>query len=105
MLEILLLVYLCKEVGKILRNKGRSPGWFQFLMVVLWLGGEFLGAMVAVILGVSGGGGVYIGALIGAAGGAVLAFVIAKSAAPASAMQPPAFEVIQGARSPGTGEL
>ena len=105
MLEILLLVYLCKQVGKILRDKGRSAGWFQFLMVVLWLGGEFVGAMVAVALGVGEAGGVYLGALLGAAGGAVLGFVIAKSVAPASAKQPPAFEVIQRVRAPAPGEL
>ena len=105
MLEILLLVYLCKQIGKILRDKGRSAGWFQFLLVVLWLGGEFFGAMVAVVLGVDGSGGVYLAALLGAAGGAVLAFVIAKSVAPASAKEPPAFEVVQSVRSAGPPEF
>ena len=101
MLEILFLVYLCKQIGKILRDKGRSPGWFQFLLVVLWLGGEFFGAVVASVLGVGEAGGVYLGALLGAAGGAVLGFVIAKSVAPASALQPPAFEVLQRGRPAG----
>ena|SRR5829696_8577483 len=105
MLEILLLVYLCKQIGKILRDKGRSPGWFQFLLVILWLGGEFFGAVVASLLGVDQGGGIYLGALLGAAGGAVIGFVIAKSVAPAAAMHRPAFEVLQPGRQPGPPEF
>ena len=105
MLEILLLVYLCKELGKILRAKGRSAGWFQFLLVVLWFGGEVFGAVVAVILGIDGGGAIYLAALLGAAGGAVLGFVIAKSVAPAAPAGPMGFEVVGPARAPESSEL
>ena len=105
MLEILLLIYLCRELGKILRAKGRSAGWFQFLLVILWFGGEFFGAVAAVIIGFEDGPAIYLGALLGAAGGAVLGFVIAKSVAPALPQGPPGFEVVGSVRRPEPSEL
>jgi hypothetical protein len=94
MLEILLLIYLCKHVGRKLRDKGRSPGMYQFLLVALWFGGEIFGAIVAVaVLGLEGAGG-YLGALVGAPGGATIAFVIANSLPPAAPAGPPGFAVV-----------
>ena len=47
MLEIILLIYLCKSIGAIVRSKGRKPLVFQILLVMLWIGGEFFGGVVA----------------------------------------------------------
>lgn len=105
MLEVLLLIYLCKELGKILRAKGRSAGWFQFLLVILWFGGELFGAVAAAIIGFDSGAAIYLGALLGAAGGAVLGFVIAKSVAPARPDGLPGFDVVAPARRPEPSEL
>ncbi|MEQ8788217.1 MAG: hypothetical protein RIC55_18050 [Pirellulaceae bacterium] len=43
MLEILLIVGLCKGMGNLMRGKGRSPLLMQILVVVSWFGGEFCG--------------------------------------------------------------
>jgi hypothetical protein len=78
MLEILLLISMCKSIGRIVREKGRSATPFQVMLVVLWLVGEFVGAVVgAIVLG--GGMAIYLFALMGAAAGAIVTFVIAKN--------------------------
>ena len=104
-MEILLLIYLCRRLGAILRAKGRSPGWYQFLMVLLWFGGEIFGAVVTVAVLRMDGGPAYLGALVGAAGAAVLAFVIANSLAPTTPEGPQGFAVVQTARTPDRSEL
>jgi hypothetical protein len=47
MLEILLVIGLCKKIGGILERKGRHSGWYKFFVVVGWFGGEFAGGVVA----------------------------------------------------------
>ena len=82
MLEIFLLIALTKRIGKILEEKGRKSGWFKFLTVVLWFGGEFIGGITgAIIAEISGVNEliIYLVALLGAAVGAGVAFIIAKS--------------------------
>src|SRR5687768_14002054 len=84
MLEILLLIYLCKKVGEIVRDKGRSgAGWFQFLMVGMWFGGEAVGFVAGAVMTGDADGGAYAMGLLGAAAGATATFVIVKSLAPA----------------------
>src|SRR4051812_37574450 len=101
MLEILLLVYLCKRLGVMLRGKGRSPGWWQFLLVVCWFGGELVGALTMVFIVAEPGTGfdatAYLGALLGAAGGTTFVFVLANHLAPANGYQRhvSAFPVVQ----------
>lgn len=87
MLEILALIAMGKRIGSKMRDKGRSAGWHQFLLVVLWFGGELVGAVFGV-LATHGRGGVevYVFALIGAAIGAGVTFLIVNSAAPNSAL-------------------
>jgi len=100
-LEILLLIALTRKIGDIIEQKGRKSGWFKLLTVVLWIGGEVIGAVTAgvtaglmeVDLGVVMG---YLFALIGASLGALAAFVIAKNVSPletefASPPPPPTF--------------
>ncbi|EMI57508.1 hypothetical protein [Rhodopirellula sallentina] len=84
MLEIFLVIGLCKTIGKLLRGKGRKPFWMQVLLVVSWIVGEFAGGIVAAIVHVIRYGenapmgiGVYVFAILGAALGAGFTFLIA----------------------------
>lgn len=79
MLEILALIWLGKRIGAIVRDKGRKAGGYQFLLVVMWFGGEIVGAIIGAIL--TGGDGLapYIFALFGAAAGAGITFWIVNS--------------------------
>ena len=45
MLEILLLIFLCRRMGSLLRAKGWKPLFMQILVVLSWFGAMFLGAM------------------------------------------------------------
>ena len=78
MLEILLLVFLAKKIGKIAEEKGRRPGRFKTLLVALWFAGEILGFIIVILL--SGTTLMaYLFALFCGAIGAVVSFEIAKS--------------------------
>jgi zinc transporter ZupT len=93
MIEILLLIALTRRVGHILKDKGRKSGWYKLLTVVLWFGGEIVGAIIGVVIAQVTGAGqalVYLVALIGAGAGAAVAFMLAKSVPPAATYgQPP----------------
>jgi hypothetical protein len=105
MLEILLLVYLCRKVGEMMRAKGRSAGWMQVLLVVGWFAGEFMGAVLGVVLAGLDGAPMYLGALLGAAAGATAVFVVAKSLAPAYQGGPPGFAVVRTPAAADPSEL
>ncbi|HEX6624499.1 MAG TPA: hypothetical protein VF064_12370 [Pyrinomonadaceae bacterium] len=93
MLEVIVLIFLTRRVGEIVEEKGRRSGWYKALAVVLWIGGEAIGALVG--LAVSGhfdSGKVLMRifcVLLGVAAGAALAFVIAKSLSPVAAYNTP----------------
>jgi len=81
MLEILVLFALTGKIGRICESKGRKSGGFKALTVLLWFGGEIVGA----VIGYSTGGegiGVYLFALIGAAIGAGISVLIAVNLEP-----------------------
>jgi len=85
MLEIILLVYLCGRIGRIVEPKGHRSGWYKFFLVISWFGGEFAGGLfAALILALLAGdnepslGMVYLFALGGAIVGVVIVFQIAK---------------------------
>ncbi len=90
MLEIIILIALCKRLGTIVREKGYRAGGYQFMLVAFWFGGEIAGAIFGVVLAHATHpeleeaplGMVYIPALLGAVLGAVTAFIIAKSLHP-----------------------
>jgi hypothetical protein len=90
MLEIFLIWVCARKIGKIVADKGRSKIGYQLMLVGLWIGGEFIGAIVGAILHANAGGpgvrGVpcmaYVCALIGAAVGAGIAFAIANGLSP-----------------------
>jgi hypothetical protein len=89
MLEILMLVFLTRKVGEIVGAKGRKAGWYKFMTVLLWFGGEVVGAIIgALIVGVSGGpqGFIYLFALVGAVVGAIASYVIAKAVPPVAVL-------------------
>lgn len=86
MLEIILVYFLCKGLGSMLRAKGRKPLGLQILLVVCWLGGEFAGGMVAGVIQVIRNPGqqevqvditIYLFALGGAALGTGFVYFIA----------------------------
>ena len=47
MLEIISLIYMSGRIGKIVEAKGRKSGWYKVMLIVFWLGGEGLGAVLA----------------------------------------------------------
>ena len=50
MLEIILVIGLCKNLGARVRAKGRTAWPFQTMLVLFWFGGEFVGGIVAGIM-------------------------------------------------------
>jgi len=81
MLEILALIYLTRKNGAIAEKKGQKPGRYKFLTVLLWFGGEILGAILGAIVdgGGDGMGAVYLFALVGAVVGAGLSRLIVNN--------------------------
>ena len=84
MLEIILVIVLCKALGNLLRAKGRKPFWLQVMLVFSWIAGEFAAGVVAGIVHVIRYGedapmgfGIYLFAIVGAALGAGFTFFIA----------------------------
>src|SRR5205085_621685 len=79
----LLLIYLCKQIGEMVRaRKRKGAGWYQALLVALWIIGEVVGIFCGMV--VTGRGiGAYLFALMGAAAGATAVFVIVHSLTPA----------------------
>ncbi len=84
MLEILLLVGLCKWMGSLMHEKGRNPLALQIFTVVGWIGGEISGAIVGGIVHAIQnpdveeiGLGVYVFALVGAVVGVGIPFFVA----------------------------
>lgn len=86
MLEILALYFLCKEMGRILRKKGRKPLFMQIMVIVCWWGAMFVAAVAYGVFVASKDGPeaaedlgvmVYVVALLGAAIGQLALFGIA----------------------------
>ena len=50
MLEIILLVSLCRKIGNRSREKGLPAGKYKFFVVVAWFGGEIAGAVFAAVM-------------------------------------------------------
>lgn len=89
MLEILALVGLCRYVGRVVREKGRTAVGWQVLLVALWFFGEFAGGLIGAIVTYDPGNPeavnpvAYVFALVGAAAGAAIGTGIAKLLPPA----------------------
>ena len=50
MLEIFLLIFLCRKMGEIMRGKARNPIGLQILTVCGWFGGEIFGAIAWTVI-------------------------------------------------------
>jgi hypothetical protein len=50
MIEIIVLYFLCKEIGKIAVSKGLSSGKWKFNLVMAWIAGEVIGIIIGFIL-------------------------------------------------------
>ena len=79
MLEILLLVFLCTKIGKVVKAKGYPKLGFQIGLAVLWFGSEFVAGFLFGMLNPNGEAGLALyGIALGAAAlSAVLMFIIA----------------------------
>lgn len=85
MLEIIALIWLTRRIGEIVKEKHRKSGWYKFMTVALWFGCEIAGAIVGgIIVGLTGSPDalIYVIALAGAAAGAGIAYLIARSVPP-----------------------
>jgi len=91
MLEILILWALTKRIGSIVEQKGHKSGSYKVLTVVLWFGGEIIGAIVGVMMAGADESAqclIYIVALGGAAVGAGISYLIADNLAPVRPTSP-----------------
>lgn len=79
MLEIIAMVTLGKSISAIVSDKGLKPFKYVLIMIVLWIGLEFIGAIVGVIV-VGEGLMSYPFALVGAILGGYISYEIAKNA-------------------------
>ena len=50
MLEIILLVVLCRRIGLKALNKGQEKGRWQLFTVLAWIGFEVIGLMISLAL-------------------------------------------------------
>jgi len=50
MLEIIALIFLTREIGKIAADKGLKPGTWKIYTVLAWIAGEFIGAIIGVLI-------------------------------------------------------
>lgn len=78
MLEILFLVWFCKKLASIAREKNRPGGWGA-VGAIGWIGGEIGGAVLGASGGHAEGMDLYGYALMGAVVGAVTAWLIVRS--------------------------
>src|SRR5947209_7543491 len=80
MLELILIYAIAKNIAKKCKEKGRIAAGWVILFIVSWVGGEFTGGIVGVLLnGGELGPAAYLCALLGAASGAIISFVIVNN--------------------------
>lgn len=102
MLEILLIIAISKKISAMMTQKGRSPTGYVVIFVFLWFGGEILGGILGAIASIlidpramDGDQfmcGAYIFALIGAAIGGTIGYLIANSASDLSQPSVPDYD-------------
>lgn len=81
MIELLAIIMLGKTISSVVREKGLKPIKYVLIMLVLWIGLEFIGAILGLIF-LGGGLKSYPFALLGAILGGYLSYNIAKNAKP-----------------------
>ncbi len=50
MIEIIVLIFLTREIGNLALRKGLKPGLWKFYLVAGWIVMELLGAVVGVVI-------------------------------------------------------
>lgn len=50
MLEIIALIFLTKDIGKIAYSKGLKPGPWKIYTVLAWIAGEIVGFIIGVLI-------------------------------------------------------
>ena len=76
MIEIVALILLTGQIGRLAARKGLKVGWWQFYTVLAWISGEFVGAVIGVmIFGVDN----IISIILVALAGAITGYLILKS--------------------------
>ncbi len=76
MLEIIALIFLAKQIGNIAAAKGLKPGLWKLYFVLAWIAGEFVGAIIGIMIF---GTGNIISIELVAVAGAVTGYVIIKA--------------------------
>jgi len=104
MLEIILLIWLCRKMGALMATKGRRAIGYQFMVVGMWFGGEIIGGITGAALGAGGARGelnaaVYLFAIIGAIAGVSVAFVIANTRPAMGTYRAQGFDVLTASGS------
>ena len=49
MLEIIALIFLAGQMGKMATRKGQKPGMWKLYTVLAWIGGEIIGILIAIV--------------------------------------------------------
>lgn len=50
MLEIIALIFLTKEIGKMAGSKGLKPATWKLYLILSWLAGEFAGVILGLLI-------------------------------------------------------
>jgi len=76
MLEIIALIFLTKEIGKLAVSKGLKSATWKIYTILAWIAGEFMGAIIGLLI--FGINNLFSVILVGIAG-AFTGYVILKS--------------------------
>ncbi|MFT7037063.1 MAG: energy-converting hydrogenase Eha subunit A [Cyclobacteriaceae bacterium] len=79
MLEVILVIYLSKKIGKILDEKGHNKGWYVAIFVITWIVSEISGIVLGAIIFPDAPVAMYIMGLLGAAAAYYANYLFAKS--------------------------
>ena len=50
MIEIIILIFLCRKIGNIAERKGLKPGKWKLYTVISWIVCEFIGLITGIVL-------------------------------------------------------
>ena len=50
MIEIIALIFLTREIGRIADKKGLKPGTWKIYTVLAWIAGEFVGVIIGLLI-------------------------------------------------------